>query len=108
MRIACRLQCQVTEKGKEPFTIPVYDAHHYVGQKNFKVEYRLAIVRIEFYQHNEGNSMEDKEILAKTDWFQKEVNMRAETVRNITFAGTTFSYLEKQDQIFIQRDHDII
>jgi len=101
MRIACRLICQITEQGKTPFDIALYDAHHYAGQKGFKIEYKLKIIRV-------TESGDDAETLKETDWFQKETNLRSEITRNIHFADTTFSYLEKQDQIFIQRDFDII
>lgn len=103
MRVACNIQCQVTEMGKKPFDVPLYEAVHYEGhKKHYKVEYRLVIVRVET---NVDNSLEDKEILVKTEWFQKS---GADTVRSIRFANTTFSYFEKQDQIYINRNYDIV
>lgn len=98
MLIICRLECQVTQKkkGSEPFEIVPGSADAYSEDGDFKVEFRLKICR-----RVDGDDVED---LKTTDWFVKSETLS--TIRNISFGGTTFSYAESDDRIFIDRDYD--
>lgn len=98
MHIVCRLECQVTEKkkgGLDPFEIVYTNAEAYINDGGYKVEFRLKICR-----HVDGDDVEDLKV---SDWFVKS---KKGTLRNISVCGTTFTYSETDDRIFIDRDFD--